>query len=105
MQRGVVNGRIGKNKTEASRADIPLDGDFAQVLLDWRATKLMLIQGRYSHPPVTGGCFDERTLMKKHIKPAGETGWSHAVGWDSFRQILTEECWMRREPTPALSRA
>jgi integrase len=37
VQQGVVNGRIGKTKTEASRDEIPLDGDFAQALLNWKA--------------------------------------------------------------------
>ena len=36
VQQGVVNGRIGKTKTEASRDEIPLDGDFAQALLNWK---------------------------------------------------------------------
>jgi len=85
VQRGVVNGRIGKNKTEASRADIPLDGDFAQVLLDWRATKSYADTGLVFPSPVTGGCFHAGTLMKKRIKPAGKQVGLDAVGWHSFR--------------------
>jgi len=32
----VVNGRIGRTKTETSHEDVPLDGDLAAILLDWR---------------------------------------------------------------------
>jgi integrase len=85
VQRGVVNGRIGKNKTEASKAEIPLDGDFAQTLLDWRATKPHVIEGLVFPSPVTGGCFHAGTLMKKHIRPAGEKVGIKEVGWHSFR--------------------
>ena len=36
VQQGVVNGRIGKVKTEASNDYIPLDPAFAQILLTWK---------------------------------------------------------------------
>jgi integrase len=85
VQRGVVNGRIGKNKTEASKAEIPLDGVFAQTLLDWRATKPYVSEGLVFPSPVTGRCFHAGTLMKKHIKPAGKQVGLDAVGWHSFR--------------------
>ena len=39
VQQGVVNGRIGKVKTEASHDDIPLDPVFAQLLLDWKGNQ------------------------------------------------------------------
>jgi len=38
VQQGVVNGRIGRVKTEASNDYIPLDPAFAQILLDWKGT-------------------------------------------------------------------
>src|SRR5664279_2629186 len=36
VQQGVVNGRIGKVKTEASRDEVPLDPAFADVLRIWK---------------------------------------------------------------------
>lgn len=33
VERAVVNGRIGPTKTETSKADVPLDGDLAAILL------------------------------------------------------------------------
>jgi integrase len=85
VQKGVVNGRIGKNKTEASKAEIPLDGEFAQALLDWRATKSRAAVGLVFPSPVTGGCFHAGTIMKKHIRPAAEAVGLKDVGWHSFR--------------------
>jgi integrase len=85
VQRGVVNGRIGKNKTEASKAEVPLDEDFAQTLLDWRATQPRTDEGLVFPSPVTGGCFHAGVIMKKHIKPAGESVGLKAIGWHSFR--------------------
>jgi integrase len=84
VQRGVVNGRIGKNKTEASNAALPLDGDFAQALLNWKAKNPNATNGLVFRSPVTGGCFHAGVLMRKHIKPAGKKIGLH-VGWHSFR--------------------
>jgi integrase len=85
VQRGVVNGRIGKNKTEASKAEIPLDESFARALLDWKATQPLAAAGLVFPSPVTGGCFHAGMIMKKHIKPAAEAIGLKDVGWHSFR--------------------
>jgi integrase len=85
VQQGVVNGRIGKTKTEASKDEIPLDEGFAEMLLDWRATKALADVGLVFPSPVTGGCFHAGVLMKKHIRPAGEKVGLQHVGWHSFR--------------------
>jgi integrase len=39
VQQGVISGRIGKVKTEASNDEIPLDPVFAQLLLTWRGDR------------------------------------------------------------------
>ena len=36
VQQGVVNGRIGRVKTEASEDEIPLDPSFVEALIEWR---------------------------------------------------------------------
>lgn len=41
VQQGVVNGRIGRVKTEASQDEVPLDPAFAHVLLDWKVSGQM----------------------------------------------------------------
>jgi integrase len=85
VQQGVVNGRIGKTKTEASRDEIPLDGDFAHALLDWKAKNPNAAVGLVFPSPITGGCFHAGVIMRKHIRPAGEKVGLKAVGWHSFR--------------------
>jgi integrase len=85
VQQGVVNGRIGKTKTEASRDEIPLDGDFAHALLNWKAKNPNATVGLVFPSPITGGCFHAGVIMRKHIRPAGEKVGLKAVGWHSFR--------------------
>jgi integrase len=85
VQRAVYNGRVGNNKTEASKAEIPLDRSFAQMLLDWKATDPERNVGLVFPSPVTGGCFHGGVLMKKHIKPAAKSAGLKGVGWHSFR--------------------
>lgn len=36
VERAVVNGRIGPTKTETSKDEVPLDGELASILLEWR---------------------------------------------------------------------
>ena len=85
VQSGVVNGRIGRTKTEASRDQIPLDDDFARLLLDWRAKTPHLTVGLVFPSPVTGGCFHAGVIMRKHIRPAGKSIGLNPLGWHSFR--------------------
>ena len=85
VQQGVYNGRIGKNKTEASKDEIPVDGDFADVLLGWRELQPHANAGLVFPSPVTGGCFHAGIIMRKHIRPAGEKVGLKSVGWHSFR--------------------
>jgi len=85
VQQGVVDGRIGATKTEASKDDIPLDGDFAEALLAWKAKNPNATTGLVFRSPVTGGCFHAGILMRKHIRPAGEKLGLSGIGWHSFR--------------------
>jgi integrase len=36
VERAVVNGLIGPTKTETSKDEVPLDGELASILLEWR---------------------------------------------------------------------
>ncbi len=84
VQQGVVNGRIGRNKTEASRDVIPLDEGFAQMLRDWKEARSE--HGGLVFPsPATGRCYHAGIIMRRHIRPAGERIGLKAVGWHSFR--------------------
>jgi integrase len=86
VQQGVVNGRIGRTKAEASRDEIPLDGDIAQILLDWKAKQQPHTDVGLVFPsPITGGCFHAGVIMRNHISPAGKKGGLKSLGWHSFR--------------------
>jgi len=82
VQQVVVNGRIGKVKTEASNDYIPLDPGFAQILLNWRGNKSTGLDFP-SH--VTGGCFCAGRIQQQVLKPAGEMIGHPGIGWDVFR--------------------
>jgi integrase len=82
VQRGVVSGRIGKVKTEASQDEIPLDPIFVQVLLAWRGnrqTGLVFV----SH--VTGRCYHAGIIQRQILKPRGEEVGILHLGWHTFR--------------------
>ena len=82
VQQGVVNGRIGKVKTEASLDEVPLDPAFAQVLLNWRGTRE---EGLVFPSHVTGGCYYAGIIQQQILKPKGEEVGVTGLGWHTFR--------------------
>jgi integrase len=82
VQQGVVNGRIGKVKTEASNDYIPLDPAFAQILLDLKGTKS---NGLVFPSHVTGGCYYAGVIQQQILKPAGKKIGLPNIGWHVFR--------------------
>jgi len=82
VQQGVVNGRIGKVKTEASHDDIPLDPVFAQLLLDWRGDRK---DGLVFPSHVTGQCYYSGIIQRQILKPRGEEVGILGLGWHTFR--------------------
>jgi integrase len=84
VERAVVNGRIGPTKTETSRGEVPLDGDLAEILLEWKAVQNRST-GLVFPSPLTGGCYHSGMLQKLHLKPAGERIGIKSLGWHSFR--------------------
>lgn len=82
VQQGVVSGRIGKVKTEASQDEIPIDAAFAQLLLarmEDRASGLVFP----SH--VTGRSYHAGILQQKILRPKGEEIGIPKLGWHTFR--------------------
>lgn len=82
VQQGVVNGRIGKVKTEASNDEIPLDPAFAEILLNWKGDRS---EGLVFPSHVTGGCYYAGIIQQQVLKPAGEKVGVHGMGWHVFR--------------------
>lgn len=83
VQHGVVNGRIGRVKTEASQDEIPLDGAFVEALIEWRNKNTST--GLVFESPITGMCFHATTIQKDYLKPVGETMGLVGLGWHTFR--------------------
>jgi len=69
VSRAVVHGRIKTVKTEYSEDELPLDPDFASVLLDWRAQGPKSELVFPSH--VTGRHFHASPIQQDYIRPAG----------------------------------
>lgn len=82
VQQGVVNGRIGRVKTEASNDDIPLDPGFAQILHGCKGTKS---SGLVFTSHVTGGCYYAGMIQRQILKPKGEEIGIFDLGWHTFR--------------------
>lgn len=82
VQQGVVNGRIGKVKTEASHDEIPLDPLFAQVLLNWRGDQK---EGLVFPSHVTGRCYHAGIIQRQILKPKGKEVGIPGLGWHTFR--------------------
>lgn len=84
VQQGVVNGRIGKVKTEASNDYIPLDPTFAEILLRWRGDRST---GLVFPSPINGQCYNAGTIQQHILRPLlKELGLQdRGLGWHTFR--------------------
>ena len=82
VQQGVVNGRIGKVKTEAFNDYIPLDPAFAQILRGWKGDRS---SGLVFPSHITGRCSRARVIQRQILKPAGEKVGLSGIGWHVFR--------------------
>jgi integrase len=86
IRRGVVNGRPGDTKTEASRKALPVDSSLADALLELRGN-----QTSYTRPDdwVFGNRFgrprSQQDILRRHIKPAALRAGLHKIGWHTFR--------------------
>ena len=82
VQQGVVSGRIGKVKTEASQDEIPLDPAFAQLLLARLEDRPV---GLVFPSHVTGRSYHAGILQQKILRPKGEEIGISKLGWHTFR--------------------
>lgn len=82
IQQGVVNGRIGRVKTEASHDEVPLDPGFAAVLQQWRGKKT---EGLVFPSPMTGCPFYAGIIQRQILRPTGVAIGVSGLGWHTFR--------------------
>jgi len=69
VEEGVFNGRIGPVKTEYSEDELPLDPDFATVLLDIKRKSKG--SGLLFPSPVTGRSYHASPIQQDYIRRAG----------------------------------
>ncbi len=84
VQQGVVNGRIGRVKTEASRDEFPLDPAFADIPLKWKGDDRGDI-GLVFPSPITGRPYYAGVIQQHILKPKGEEVGIPGLGWQTFR--------------------
>lgn len=82
VQQGVVNGRIGRVKTEASQDEVPLDPAFAEILRNWKGERT---SGLVFPSHITGGCYYSGIIQRQILKPRGEEVGIPGLGWHTFR--------------------
>ncbi len=82
VQKGVVNGRVGKVKTRASKDQVPLDPTFAEILIRHKGDAT---EGLVFKSPVTGRCYYAGIIQRQILKPKGESVGIVGLGWHTFR--------------------
>jgi integrase len=84
-QRGVVQGRVDRVKSEYSEDDVPLDPAVVQLLLIWRKTCPPTSEGWLFPNPTTAKPYHASEICKNYIRPAGEKLGIGKIGWHTFR--------------------
>jgi integrase len=85
ITRATVHGRIGRVKTDYSEDEMPLDPDFAEVVLNWKAQCPPSERGWIFPNPNTGGLWHSSVLQGDVLVPAGEKIGVNRLGWHTFR--------------------
>ena len=94
----VVNGRVGRVKTECSEDELPLDPQFAEVLQRWKQ-ECPASFGDWLFPsPFTGRCYHASPIQQDYIRPAAEELGLAGVGWHTFRH--TYRSWLDATGAP-----
>ncbi|HWR35032.1 MAG TPA: site-specific integrase [Clostridia bacterium] len=94
----VVNGRVGRVKTEYSEDELPLDPEFAAVLLNWKS-RCPKSPGDWVFPsPFTDRCYHAGPIQQDYIRPAGKKAGGVSVGWHTFRH--TYRTWLDATGAP-----
>lgn len=86
IRRGVVNGRVGNTKTEASRKALPVDSALADALLELRERETqhtrpddLVFGSRFGRPR------SQQDILRRYIRPAAPGAGIGKVGWHTFR--------------------
>ncbi len=90
IRRGVVHGREGDAKTEASEKPIPLDPDLAAEILRYKNGTTYVQPTDYVFAGDSGKPRWQETILADHIKPAARAaGIQGKVGWHTLRHTYS----------------
>lgn len=90
IRRGVVHGREGEAKTEASEKPLPLDPDLAHELLKHRQRSTYVQLTDFVFAGDSGKPRWQETILADHIMPAAaRAGIQGKVGWHTFRHTYS----------------
>jgi len=93
-----VNGRIGRLKTECSEDELPMDPDFAAMLLNWKAQCRSTVGDWVFPSHITDRCFHAGPIQQDYIRPAARALGLEGVGWHTFRH--TYRAWLDAVAAP-----
>ena len=85
IRRGVVNGRSGETKTEASRKALPVDSRLAEALLQWRKNTLYKGAEDWVFANRVGKPRSQQNILQRRLKPAALRVGIEKIGWHTFR--------------------
>ena len=85
IRRGVVNGKAGDTKTEASRKALPVDPRLVAPLEKLRKRSLRTGPQDWVFANCTGRPRGQQNILQRHLRPAAVRAGIGKIGWHSFR--------------------
>jgi integrase len=85
IRRGVVNGRSGDTKTEASQKSLPVDPRLARPLQELLKRKLHIAPQDWVFANNGGQPRGQQNILQRHLRPAASRAGIGKIGWHTFR--------------------
>jgi integrase len=85
IRRGVVNGRSGDTKTEASQKSLPIDLRLARSLQGLLKRKLHIDLQDWVFANNDGRPRGQQNILQRHLRPAALRAGIGKIGWHTFR--------------------
>ena len=85
IRRGVVNGRSGDTKTEASQKSLPLDPRLARSLQELLKRNLHIDSQDWVFANNGGRPRGQQNILQRHLRPAALRAGIGKIGWHTFR--------------------
>jgi integrase len=85
IRRGVVNGRSGDTKTEASQKSLPIDPRLGCSLQELRKGSLHKARQDWVFANSGGRPLGQQNILQRHLRPAALRAGIGKIGWHTFR--------------------